>query len=271
MKTLKGYTICYDGVCPMCSLYTGVFVRSGMLDEEGRVTYQQLPGDLARHIDRQRAVNEIALVDRQTGEVKYGIDSLFAIIGHSYPALARLFRYRAFHWLMDKAYRFVSYNRRVIVPSSLDGKPEDQPAFRRTYRLAYLLVSWLITAWILTGYSRILEPLLPASRFYREFLICGGQLLWQGLIIAQVQRGRTWDYLGNMMTVSFAGGLALLPGLLAARWLEAPGLFAGYFLLVAGCMFLEHIRRMRLLGLGWTMSLTWVLYRVIILTLILVV
>ncbi len=269
MKTLEGYTICYDGVCPMCNLYTRTFVRSGMLDAQGRETYQQLPEPLARHIDRERAVNEIALVNRQTGEVRYGIDSLFAVIGHSFPFLQPLFRQHAFHWLMTRAYRFISYNRRVIVPSALAGEDGDQPAFHRTYRIAYLLVSWLITAWILSGYTELLEPLLPGSRFYREFLICGGQVIWQGCLIRAVRRERSWDYLGNMMTVSLAGGLALLPGLLLGSWLQAPYLFAAYFVLVAGCMFLEHGRRMRLLGLGWGMTISWVLYRILLLILIL--
>jgi hypothetical protein len=37
----------------------------------------------------------------------------------------------------------------------------------------------------------------------------------------------------------------------------------------AGLMFLEHIRRTKLLGLGWVLTVTWVTYRIILLVLIL--
>ena len=117
MKTLKDHTIFYDAVCPMCNAYTNAFVRSGMLDREGRGTYQQLPAAYAGKIDLQRAVNEIALINRQTGEVHYGIDSMFLVIGHSFPFLQPFFRNRLCAWLANKIYRFISYNRRVIMRS----------------------------------------------------------------------------------------------------------------------------------------------------------
>jgi hypothetical protein len=38
---------------------------------------------------------------------------------------------------------------------------------------------------------------------------------------------------------------------------------------VAGLMFLEHVRRTKLLGLGWVLTVTWVTYRIVLLLLIL--
>ncbi|WP_432328601.1 hypothetical protein ACRQ5D_07165 [Mucilaginibacter sp. P25] len=38
---------------------------------------------------------------------------------------------------------------------------------------------------------------------------------------------------------------------------------------VAGLMLLEHIRRTKLLGLGWVLTVTWVTYRIVLLLLIL--
>jgi hypothetical protein len=87
MKTLAGYTILYDAECPMCNLYSKAFVKTGMLDNSGRVPYQQMPANVCPYVDRQRAVNEIALVNSQTGEVNYGIRSLFKVIGNSFPVL----------------------------------------------------------------------------------------------------------------------------------------------------------------------------------------
>ena len=100
MKTLKNHLILFDGECPMCSVYTNAFVKTGMLDTAGRTDYQHGTDAFCPVIDRQRAVNEIALVNTQSGEVTYGVDSLFKVIGNACPFFAPLFRFRPFGWLM---------------------------------------------------------------------------------------------------------------------------------------------------------------------------
>src|SRR5579871_2225689 len=133
MKTLNNHIILYDADCPMCKLYTGQFVKRGMLDTNGRAPYQQMPDTVCPYVDRQRAVNEIALVNTETGEVNYGIKSLFKVIGNSAPVFKPLFSFSPFIWLMSKVYAFISYNRRVIIPgeNTNDGL---QPTFKLHYR-----------------------------------------------------------------------------------------------------------------------------------------
>ena len=48
-----------------------------------------------------------------------------------------------------------------------------------------------------------------------------------------------------------------------------PVIYPVYFMAVAGLMFLEHIRRTKLLHLGWLLTVSWVVYRIIVLLLIL--
>ncbi|RFM30095.1 DCC1-like thiol-disulfide oxidoreductase family protein [Deminuibacter soli] len=267
MKTLKNHTILYDAECPMCSLYTGAFQQTKMLGENGRFPYQEMPETLCPLLNQQRAVNEIALVNTTTGEVLYGVESLFAILGNAWPVFKPLFRFKPFAWLMAKAYAFISYNRRVIIPPPLHAAAYPyQPSFRLRYRIAYLLVSCFITALILSHYTPLLYPLLPAGNFYREYAICLGQLLVQGLLVALHAGKQLWTYLGNMMTVSLAGALALLPMLLTASLTHInPVTAAVYFAVVVALMFAEHYRRTRLLQLNWLPTLTWVLYRVLVL------
>jgi predicted DCC family thiol-disulfide oxidoreductase YuxK len=270
MKTLKGHTIFYDAVCPMCNAYTNAFVQTGMLDREGRGTYQQLPPEYAGKIDIRRAVNEIALINRQTGEVHYGINSMFLVIGHSFPFLQPFFRNRFCAWLTNKIYRFISYNRRVIMPSSTDTSGTNEPAFHATYRMAWLVFTWLAAAFLLHQFSQLLTGFVPPSSFYREFLVCAGQMVWQLAFVSLVQPKKTWDYLGNMMTVSFAGGILLLPALILASLIALPAVvFVFYFGIVVMLMLLEHIRRTKILRLSWLLTLTWVIYRLMLLTIIL--
>jgi hypothetical protein len=269
MKTLKDHLILYDADCPMCKLYTRAFTASGMLDDEGRAPYQQMPGPACSVVNRQRAVNEIALINKTTGEVSYGIHSLFKIIGHSFPLFNPLFSFRPFIWLMSKFYAFISYNRKVIAPAA--AREEGlTPSFRLDYRVMYLAVTWLATGCMLTAYARLLAGLIAPGSGIREYLIAGGQILFQGVVVGVYAPRKRWDYLGNMMTVSLAGAVLLSPVLVLSGSIHlSTGAAAVCFLTVAALMFLEHARRMKLMKLGWTLTITWAIYRLILLGLIL--
>lgn len=271
MKALANHLILYDAECPMCSLYTKAFVKTGILEQDGRASYQQMPEAACPLVDRQRAMDEIALVNTETGEVNYGIKSLFIVFANMMPVFKALFNFRPFVWVMAKIYAFISFNRRVIIPAPMAVETGSmQPSFKLHYRVAYLLFTWLVTGFVLTHYAHLLTGLVPLGNPYREYLICGGQMLFQGMMISTFAGDKLWAYLGNMMTISFGGSLLLLPALLLHHVI--PGLPAYYYLVyfmgVAGVMLLEHIRRSKLLGLGWAMSASWVTYRLLVLVLI---
>ncbi|MCM5527256.1 hypothetical protein [Parasegetibacter sp. NRK P23] len=263
MRTLRNHLILYDAECPMCQLYTNAFVSSGMMDANGREAYQRLPEGACPLVDKQRAVNEIALVNLETGTVTYGVDSLCTVLAHNFPLLRPVFNFGLLRWCLRKAYAFVSYNRRVIVPANGEGTYAWQPSFRLHYRLLYLLFTWLTTAAILSAYTPYMDELLPAGPWFREYLICGAQIIFQAVVLLLVQRKKLWDYLGNMMTVSLAGGLLLLLARPVLLLFDAGAATYGIvFIGVAGLMLLEHIRRCRLLQLGWIPSFTWIVFRI---------
>jgi len=265
MNTLNNHLILFDAECLMCKLYTQAFVSTGLLDENGRAAYQDTTVETCPMVDRQRAVNEIALVNQTTGEVTYGIESLFKVFSVAIPILKPLFEFAPFVRLMSKVYAFISYNRRVIIPAANE-QYAHQPTFKLHYRIAYLLFTWAVTAYILTAYVHLMYGLLPIGTAYREYLVCGGQIVFQGVIISLVAKDKKWAYLGNMMTISFAGALLLLPGLLMAVFFNLPPIFyVCYFMSVAGLMFLEHIRRTQLLNLGLVFTISWASYRLLVL------
>jgi hypothetical protein len=273
MKTLKDHTLLYDADCPICRLYTGYFVNKGLLDSNGRHPFQQLPADWKDSIDTERAQSEIALINRKTAEVHYGVDALILVVTHRFPALKELLQLTAIRWFLQRLYAFVSYNRKVIAGAqpAHNAVQDCTPAYSFKYRALYLIVAWLFTAFVLNAYSGILTGLIPASNIYRELAIAGGQIIFQGAILLFLNKQKLMDYFGNMMTVSVVGALLLLPALgVHALFGSLPQLtFAGYFMLVAGFMLLEHARRMKVLGLGWVPSAAWVLYRMLVLVAIL--
>lgn len=267
MKTLQNHIILYDAECPMCSLYTGAFVRNGLLDADGREAYQHYSGASCPNLDWQRAVNEIALVNQSTGEVTYGIDSLLKVCGNAMPLIAPLLRWKPFLWLASKAYAFISYNRRVIVPAPVsENQFGYQPSFNIKYRIAWLLFAWVVTSCILGAYPWILAGIYTKGAISRELAINAGHILFQASVIFLYRKNKTWDYLGNLMTISLAGALVLLVSTLICVWLNLGWFISGLcFLAVVVLMFLEHLRRCKLLGIGYLPTATWVLYRVIVL------
>ncbi len=271
MKTLKNHVIIYDEECPMCNLYTSAFLKSGMLDENGRVAYNKMKEDITCRIDKDRARNEIALVDTEAGSVSYGLESLYKVIGHNIPLLWPVFRFRPFNFIMKKLYFFVSYNRKVIVPSAESASNACIPDINKKYRLAFILFAWIVSALTVNAFSVRLVPLVPASNLLRELLICGGQLVFQGALIFFLNKGKVWDYLGNVIAVSLIGSLLLLPALCfpySGVMLSNVG-YLGYFLVVVGIIFLEHKRRVKLLNLPLVLTLGWLVYRLIVLLIIL--
>lgn len=271
MKKLTNHTLVYDSDCPMCDLYTRGFIKAGMLDENGRVEYgcARVPVTF----DNARARDEIALVDYNTGTVTYGIDSLLRVIGHSFPVLAPLFKFPLFRYPVAVLYKFVSYNRKVIAPARVfEKRGSCTPSYHAGYRIAYIIFAWLICSLIPGGYSPLLQPLIPGSDFYREFVICGGQIVFQLVFVRLVTKDKLLHYIGNMMTVSLIGSLLLLPMMIVARVvpMSSPWMPAVWFSCVVCFMLFEHSRRVKRLGIPWQVTLTWVAYRFLILWIILV-
>jgi hypothetical protein len=147
--------------------------------------------------------------------------------------------------------------------------PQYETTFQVPHRVAYLIFTWLVTSLILNAYTQLLTPLVPPSHLTRELSICGGQILFQSVVAVVANKNKALAYLGNMMTVSFIGALLLLPGLMFTQGTYSAEGHLAWFTIVVGMMFFEHIRRVKLLGMPWFMSLTWVLYRVLVLWVIL--
>ena len=263
---MENYVLIFDAECPICTTYSVAFVKAGMLDKNGRESYQDMSNQTCSLIDKNRARNEIALVNTNTGEVCYGIDSIFKVVANSYPIFKRLFSFSPFYWIMKRFYFFISYNRKVIIP----GKSNEDactPDLNIKYRWLYLVFTWVISSIILTRYSHLLNGLIPPSKFYREFIICGGQIVFQAVVIRFIAKDKVHEYLGNMMTISFFASLLLLlfMGIANLLVITSPLIYAGFFMLTVAGMLLEHARRMKRIGIPWVASVGWVTYRLIVL------
>ncbi|BDU23669.1 hypothetical protein [Flavobacterium sp. GSB-24] len=271
MKTLENQTLLYDEDCPLCSLYTTGFVKSGMLDENGRKSYCQLSDEEQSFVDLKRAPNEIALINNKTKTVTYGIDSLIKVIGFSFPLIEKIATIKPIHFVLKKMYSFVSYNRKVIIPGTVkeENKLECTPDFNYKYRFFFIGFALTITSLVLFGYSNLI-PILPKSNIAREIILAFGQIAFQSLFILKFDKKTIINYAGNLMTVSLMGSLILIPILILNQFINLPEMCVlGWFGITVFIMCAEHFRRVKVLKLPFYLSYTWILYRIVALLFIL--
>lgn len=269
MKPLKDHILVYDGDCPMCRMYSNGFIKSNMLDDDGIVPFNDIREEISSCIDMDKARNEIALVDRNHQTVTYGIESWFKIVGNSFPAFQPLFRFPVFYRFMKSVYSFISYNRKVIAPGKSFNKAGTcYPDYHIGWRWSYILVTSVLIAFLLNRYF-VQIPLYRNAQFsfVHEWFIVMGQLLFQGSIVFFSRRDRILHYFGHLMTISMIGSLLLLPIILLNRiWKDLPvEFYMGYFIIPVSVMIWQHIRRTKLVGIQWFLTVTWILYRVILL------
>lgn len=271
MKTLTNHSLLYDEDCPMCNMYSAGFIKANMLDAKGRKPFVAISCKEKNFVDMERAKNEIALVDTLNKKVYYGIDSLLKVIGNSFPWIETIGNWKPINFFLKKLYKFISYNRKVIVPSKLKAGQNIQciPDFNTKYRFFYILTASLFTALMLFKYSKMIV-FLPKATFIRELLLAVGQIVFQTLFIQKLDKQKQLNYIGNLVTVSIIGSLLLIPILLLNCYFKLNYFFVlGWFGLIVNFMIYEHYRRISLLKLPKYLTATWILYRIIALAIIL--
>lgn len=271
MKTLENQTLLYDEDCPLCQAYTTGFIKTGMLDKNGKKPFSNLTDEEHNFINFKRASNEIALVDNKNKTVLYGIDSLLKVIGNSFPWIEKVGNISPVKYLLKKLYSFISYNRKVIIPNKKtnDSILQCVPSFNYKYRIIYIIFALLVTALTLYNYSNLI-PNLPVGNFSRELVIAFGQIVFQSLFLLKTGKKALLNYTGNLMTVSLAGSLLITPILILNQFLSIPEIIIlAWFAITVLLMYIEHYRRIKILELPTALCYTWIIYRVIVLIAIL--
>jgi predicted DCC family thiol-disulfide oxidoreductase YuxK len=271
---MKNAVLIYDSTCPLCKVYTKAFVKFNMLNKEGRVSFTELEEQkFIKIVDWDRARNEIPLIDEKEEKVHYGVDALLQILGAKWNFFRWFAKQAVLVFLAKKLYKFVSYNRRIIIPAEhAVCKYDAAPDFNLKYRVFYLLFAWMLTSLTLTAYSGLLTQFIGSTSLGREFLICGGQIVFQMLLLFAAKKNKEsiMEYLGTMMTVSMIGSLLLLPVLLIGSLFTsfAPIIFLAWFMLVVCVMLYDHVRRVKLTQSPKWLSVSWIVYRVLVLLVI---
>lgn len=263
MKILNNHKLLIDNECPMCRIYGGAFEKYKYVEKGTCLAYQNADEYLMTVVDKDRARNEIALLDTKTNEVIYGIDALTKILALRIPLIGKIMDLTFVKFFMSYVYKFISQNRKVIAPSK---NPHSVcvPDVQLKYRLAYLVLVAVFSSIVLNKYMIGVYSLINLnSSFGREAVICFGQLFWQYLLLNKILGSQKWEYMGNLSTVSLIGTFMVIPGFLFPAQFKVM-----WFGLVVLIMTLEHLRRSKLLQIGIWSTASWLIYRFLVLGLL---
>lgn len=261
------YTILYDEACPLCQWYTGLFLKYGLLNEKGRMAYQQLNTVDYPMVDLDKAKDKIACIEQTTGKVVYGIDSLLTILGQRFPLIQKIGSWKIIHFLLSVLYNFISYNRKIIANSKKNTvECACDPSKNYPYRIAFVLLislaTWSMVQTFITGY--LAEFLIEKP--VNDGILLIAQLAFQLFAFQLLRQKNSYDYLAHLAFVSFLGALLLgvaTIGLGMLHYYEfdtsllAPVAYGAVILF----MFLEHKKRLERNNWSAWLSVTWIVFR----------
>jgi hypothetical protein len=251
MKSKK--TLLYDDACPLCAWYTGAFVKTGLLGENGRIAFSTASPELLQCIDQKRGVNEIPLIDHETKEVLYGIDALVAVIGQRCPIVRVLGRKDLVKWPLKKIYNFIAYNRKVIVArKAVEGSVDCTPDFNIFYRLLFMTVFLCFnTIMLFPVHGELLANIPFFSISLIEFHLAHAIIVCINCLLAiKLTRKEAIEYLGQVNMLALLTILLLIPLVLLNKWIaEAGWLNYIWFFVLTMFIIKEYFRRMEFAGI----------------------
>ncbi len=264
----------YDKSCPLCVWYTEKFVRFGFMKADERVPYEK-GENLHPQLDYSRASNEIALVDSSSGKIKYGIDSLLSILGRKIPIIESVGSFKPVHWLLRQLYSFVSYNRKIVAPANCEGACV--PSYNLYWRLAFIVIMLMGTSILVSDfYVTWLSNNTVHGAYFVDWPLMLGLTATQVVAFVLMRQDSLITYLGHFALVSFVGALLLTFagwGFIAFQAFAVPlgSLPIATLGVVTGIMLLMHVNRVKLLGHTKWLTISWLMYRIVLFPIVFVV
>lgn len=242
----------YDDNCPLCSWYSSLFVKTGLLPADGRKPFSSLEPSVLDKIDYARGRNEIPLLDKTSGKVWYGVDALLEILGQRFPFTKQAGKIKPVHWLLKKIYKLVSYNRKIIVAKKCGaGNIDCSPDMNYKYRILFLLLSITFNTLLLFPINDVIFSSVAGSPVATSKLQAAhfGLVFCNCLLALRLSKIKAMEYLGQVSMLATLTILLLIPLLVIQFWPAFPAwLSILYMTITAIVIFKEYIRRMEYTG-----------------------
>lgn len=273
MEATAKKAIIYDDTCPLCVWYTDAFVKTGMLEQNNRISFNELASkkELVSNMDMHRSKHEIPLVDLEGGKTLYGLDSLVFILSQKMPFISWILEFALVRAFFKIFYNTISYNRRVIVgtANTSNSQFDCTPDFHIGYRLTYIILAFLMgTAGSYTfAYGLVYSNANPIITYLNLLVLGASFLAWSIYSISVVctlfDKHRLIAYFGQLATIQLMGfGVYAFFTTIAAFFpITSIAPLIGAFAISVSflVMFREHYRRLEVLNLvHWRIGV-WVI------------
>ena len=253
---MKKYSVVFDNQCGVCSIGVKTFQAVGLMEEDQGVeldSFQQ--NQIACNVDPARACDEMAVINNETLEVRYGYDGYVDLLSVNYPAISKLMAKSWMKRLFNPFYIFFASNRRVIAPI----KPSEttcQPTLKKDYRLTFLLFMGIYAAVITFIKGELLQEteMFGFLNGWKLISITGLGWLLTGLTY---QKADKWEYWGHLAMM--AGSAVFLQTLGLVGFYLYPSIWwvIGSMLLSDPLMLIIHYRRSKFMGISQKQTLIW--------------
>jgi predicted DCC family thiol-disulfide oxidoreductase YuxK len=242
----------YDGDCPMCRTFSELARWRWLVGDAGTMRHDAFEGEEAARLEAAGIRNELAVLDRTTGEIRSGYDGIVWLLQEGrVPWLAALLAFPPVRWLLRHDYRLVAYNRRILAPPRRRAACACDPDLHRGYRWAFIVAALLWTGLIAAagGYAFWTTgcfwgdiPAGPAGAGHTPWTGPLVPLGWLALapLALLLPSPRGLDHLGHLAWTYAAMVLPLLGAVLltlVALVLSVAGLLPGGWALVEGLPF----------------------------------
>ena len=253
MKKRNHNILIYDDYCPLCSWYSGLFVKYGFLSANGRKAFSVLEPEILSKIDFQKGKNEIPLMDPATGKVLYGIDALLEILNTKIPFIKSIGNLRPVKWFLKKLYKLISYNRKVIVAQKCNtGIIDCAPDFNYIYRFLFMAICLVFNSIMLVPFHNLI---LSKLSYYHptnlQFQIAHLSFVAVNCLLSAIcfSKPKAFEFLGQVNMLALTVILLLIPLMLIHKIGFNQLLTTVYLVATTLFIFKEYKRRMSYAGI----------------------
>ncbi len=248
MKT-SSKIIIYDDGCPLCAAYTAGFVASGMLTAQGRRNFSNVDAVTFGLVDQARCNNEIPLVDTDTQQVWYGIDALLELLNQKIPFIKFIGNIKPAKWFLQRTYKFISYNRKVIVGAAPKIGYDCSPDFNIPYRVYFLVFFFLFnTLMLIPLYQSVFSKSFIGGSSFAQLQSSHFVIVTVNITIAIILGGKKGlEYLGQVNMLALTCILLIVPMHFLTQFVNIldEAIHNFYLGLVALVVIREYFRRMK--------------------------
>lgn len=203
---MSKYLIIFDNHCGACNLSIKLATKLGVIKTESKIALSAYKDNYATcNVDPQRACDEMAVVNKKTQEVCYGVKGYSLLLAEQYPFFSKLSQSELLINILNPLYIFLASNRRIIAPLRIS-EAKCNPTLKKKYRFFMIFLLGFFATIITYKKGTILSSFevfsfLDGIKFIQ---ITGVGWLLTGLVFNGSNR---WDYIGHL---SIIAGTAIL-------------------------------------------------------------